>query len=96
LYASPKAKSTLDILWAAATSMIEGAERPGDINQALIELGSTVCKVREPLCEQCPLKPWCNAYSLSTREVGVETWCREMYIQCAYACPGQRQYFGRS
>ncbi|KIM85727.1 hypothetical protein PILCRDRAFT_816934 [Piloderma croceum F 1598] len=68
LHASPKAKSTLDILWAAATSMIEGAERPGDINQALIELGSTVCKVREPLCEQCPLKPWCNAYSLSTRE----------------------------
>lgn len=35
---------------------------PGDINQALIELGSTVCRVREPSCETCPLKAWCSAY----------------------------------
>lgn len=45
--------------------MVEEADRPGDINQALIELGSTVCKVREPLCQQCPLRPWCKAYELS-------------------------------
>ena len=34
----------------------------GDVNQALIELGSTVCKVREPICESCPLRTWCSAY----------------------------------
>jgi adenine-specific DNA glycosylase len=46
-----------------------GSERPtypGDINQALIELGSTVCKVREPKCESCPLQAWCGAYHLCT------------------------------
>lgn len=42
---------------------IERAQHPGDINQALIELGSTVCRVREPDCASCPLRPWCNAYS---------------------------------
>jgi A/G-specific adenine glycosylase len=71
LHASPKAKATLDILWSAAISMVEDTKHPGDINQALIELGSTVCKVREPLCGECPLQPWCNAYDLSIDKVGV-------------------------
>ncbi|KAH7926964.1 DNA glycosylase [Leucogyrophana mollusca] len=62
LYAPPKAKQTLDILWAGAEAFIEEANRPGDINQALIELGSTVCKVRDPLCSECPLQPRCQAY----------------------------------
>lgn len=66
LHAPPKAKSTLDVLWAAAAVMVQdspvAALHPGDINQALIELGSTVCKVREPNCEACPLSKWCRAY----------------------------------
>ncbi|KAL7284048.1 LOW QUALITY PROTEIN: hypothetical protein ACG7TL_001325 [Trametes sanguinea] len=45
LHAPPKAKQTLDALWAGASAFVEGAERPGDVNQALIELGSTVCKL---------------------------------------------------
>lgn len=35
-------------------------EDPGDSNQALMELGATVCKPR-PLCELCPLSPACAA-----------------------------------
>ncbi|TFK49420.1 DNA glycosylase [Heliocybe sulcata] len=65
LYAPPKDKKTLDILWAGAEAMVESADRPGDINQAMIELGSTVCKVRDPSCETCPIRPWCRAYALS-------------------------------
>ncbi|KAF9447147.1 hypothetical protein P691DRAFT_761024 [Macrolepiota fuliginosa MF-IS2] len=70
IHAPPKAKATLDILWGAASIMVqedEGDEAPdpGDINQAMIELGSTVCRVREPLCDACPLQPWCSAYSLA-------------------------------
>lgn len=65
LHAPPKVKQTLDILWNAATAMVEGTHRPGDINQAMIELGSTVCKVREPACETCPIRPWCQAYAVS-------------------------------
>ena len=62
LHAPPKAKQSLDVLWAGATAMVEGADRPGDVNQALIELGSTVCKVRDPGCGSCPLQTWCGAY----------------------------------
>ncbi|KAA1476577.1 DNA glycosylase [Dentipellis sp. KUC8613] len=62
LHAPPKAKLTLDILWAGADAMVKGAKLPGDINQALIELGSTVCKPRDPACGECPLKPWCRAW----------------------------------
>ncbi|KAJ7151155.1 DNA glycosylase [Mycena filopes] len=68
LHAPPKAKSTLDILWNAASEMVHDleSEHPGDVNQALIELGSTVCKVRDPSCETCPLQPWCAAYNKTT------------------------------
>lgn len=65
LHASPKAKKTLDLLWSAAEAMVEGSDRPGDVNQALIELGSTVCKVRDPICGSCPLSNGCGAYKES-------------------------------
>ncbi|KAG5643070.1 hypothetical protein DXG03_001598 [Asterophora parasitica] len=43
----------------------EVTQYPGDINQALIELGSTVCKVRDPTCKTCPIRPWCKAYEIA-------------------------------
>jgi A/G-specific adenine glycosylase len=48
---------------------MEVALHPGDINQALIELGSTVCKAREPDCETCPLRAWCQAYAVSKSDI---------------------------
>src|SRR4029077_4341536 len=33
--------------------------RPGDFNQAMMELGATVCAPREPRCPMCPLRKWC-------------------------------------
>ena len=41
--------------------------RPGDFNQALMELGSTVCLPRAPRCAACPLERFCAA-----RRAGVE------------------------
>ncbi|HBV05921.1 MAG TPA: hypothetical protein DEF01_04210, partial [Gemmatimonadetes bacterium] len=41
-------------------------DRPGDWNQALMELGSTVCKPRSPRCDRCPVSSWCAAYALGT------------------------------
>lgn len=38
------------------------AQYPGDVNQALIELGSTICKVSDPKCDSCPLQKHCSAY----------------------------------
>lgn len=35
--------------------------RPGDWNQALMELGATVCRPRAPRCDACPVERWCRA-----------------------------------
>jgi A/G-specific adenine glycosylase len=39
-------------------------ERPGDWNQALMELGATVCTPRDPACDACPLRSRCRARAL--------------------------------
>jgi A/G-specific adenine glycosylase len=36
-------------------------ERPGDFNQALMELGATLCTPRSPDCGACPVRDWCAA-----------------------------------
>lgn len=38
-------------------------KRPGDFNQALMDLGATVCTPTSPKCEICPLKEFCGALS---------------------------------
>lgn len=38
--------------------------RPGDFNQALMELGAMVCTPRSPRCEQCPVAGDCRARRL--------------------------------
>ncbi|MET3037457.1 A/G-specific adenine glycosylase [Chryseobacterium sp. NRRL B-14859] len=36
----------------------------GDFNQAMMDLGSEVCKPKNPLCEECPIHEDCLAFSL--------------------------------
>ncbi|MDH5588595.1 MAG: A/G-specific adenine glycosylase, partial [Gemmatimonadota bacterium] len=36
-------------------------DRPGDWNQAVMELGATVCTPRSPSCDVCPVASWCGA-----------------------------------
>ena len=42
---------------------IEASKRPGDFNQAMMDLGATLCAPRSPACEACPLKRDCFARS---------------------------------
>jgi len=37
---------------------------PGDWNQAMMELGATVCTPQSPRCPQCPVARWCRARAL--------------------------------
>lgn len=97
LHASPKTTTTLNILWAAATALVQtensgkGQESddsmvrnryPGDINQALIELGSTVCKVCAPDCEQCPLQSQCAAYQNEIKSVPLQQDIEDLCTLC--------------
>jgi len=45
---------------AVADELLD-ANRPGRWNQAVMELGATVCLPREPLCGACPLAAECEA-----------------------------------
>ena len=40
-------------------------ENVGDFNQAMMDLGSEICKPKNPLCGECPLREDCLAYSLN-------------------------------
>lgn len=45
--------------WKAAERLLDRT-RPGDFNQALMELGGTICVPGEPLCAECPIKRFCR------------------------------------
>ncbi|MEX0594179.1 MAG: A/G-specific adenine glycosylase [Balneolaceae bacterium] len=38
------------------------SDRPGDFNQAVMELGATICTPHNPACNHCPLASECTAY----------------------------------
>jgi A/G-specific adenine glycosylase len=52
-------------LWHIAESLLP-SERPGDYNQALMDLGRLLCVPRRPNCEACPLQPQCLAFAHRT------------------------------
>lgn len=47
-------------IWALAGELVPD-ERPGDFNQAMMELGATVCAPRSPACLACPVAKRCVA-----------------------------------
>ena len=46
--------------WLRAEVLLD-RKRPGDFNQAMMELGATICTPRTPQCLACPLYPWCES-----------------------------------
>lgn len=46
-------------LWRQAERLLH-RKRPGDFNQAMMELGATVCQPRAPLCLACPVLAFCS------------------------------------
>lgn len=54
-------------LWDQAEAWLPD-ERPGDYNQALMDLGRLVCKPKKPLCGECPIRAHCLAAQRGTQE----------------------------
>lgn len=60
--------------------MIMPEQNPGIFNQAIMDLGSEVCKPKNPICEDCPISGSCLAFStgkmtdfpVKTKKVKVE------------------------
>jgi A/G-specific adenine glycosylase len=59
--------STVRVRLKQTAQMMLDARRPGDFNQAMMELGATICLPRVPQCLLCPLREHCAA-----REEGIQ------------------------
>jgi A/G-specific adenine glycosylase len=55
------------LLWELASTHLP-AGRAGDYNQALMDLGATLCTPRAPDCHRCPLKEICLAFDRGVQE----------------------------
>ena len=57
-YRDPRGARTL---WERASTLVPMRD-PGAWNQALMELGATICTPRSPRCEECPVSGTCRAF----------------------------------
>ncbi|KAM0786380.1 hypothetical protein ACM66B_001848 [Microbotryomycetes sp. NB124-2] len=76
LHGPATAKTTTNFIWTLADVLVPsqklgqttlkdvgGMNKPGAWNQALMELGATVCTPKNPSCHECPLSDECLAYA---------------------------------
>jgi A/G-specific adenine glycosylase len=49
--------------WERAEELVQAARSPRVFNQALMEIGALICRPRNPLCNQCPLRSECRAFA---------------------------------
>jgi len=66
--------------------VIEKSKRPGDFNQAMMDLGATVCTPRNPQCAICPLQKCCIAHAKNLQdELPVKPLRKKIPIRLAVA-----------
>ena len=72
------ARITGEDLWRAAQETLSPG-RPGDFNQAMMELGATVCLPKQPKCSLCPVFQMCPTHGeLPARAPGIRQKKREI------------------
>jgi A/G-specific adenine glycosylase len=52
--------------WSAAETLLD-PNNPGNFNQAMMELGATICLPQTPVCDQCPVRRFCTYEKLETK-----------------------------
>lgn len=60
-------------MWNDAQRLLTQS-RPADHNQAMMELGATVCTPRRPNCPACPVEKWCATYREQAVAREMERW----------------------
>jgi A/G-specific adenine glycosylase len=53
-----------------AADAIAPADRPGEWTHALMDVGATFCKPRNPHCIECPVRPWCRYAARAASRAG--------------------------
>jgi A/G-specific adenine glycosylase len=69
-------------VWEHAQAFLDRS-RPGDFNQAMMELGATVCVPREPRCLACPARKWCVTRGVEVRRAKPAVHQQKKAVWCA-------------
>ncbi|KAG0451499.1 hypothetical protein HPP92_026192 [Vanilla planifolia] len=69
--ANPKEAGTVKLIWKLASQLVD-LSRPGDFNQAIMELGATLCSLTSPRCSECPVSDQCQALTLSRKSTKIK------------------------
>lgn len=80
-----KAPSTQKALWAKAEELMDRS-RPGDWNQALMELGATVCLPEAPRCGACPVADRCEARKRGIQDALPNTGKKKEPVDLSWTC----------
>lgn len=59
--------NTVELIRKSAGELLDN-DSPGDFNQAIMELGATVCLPKNPICYQCPVIEFCEAFKKNTQQ----------------------------
>jgi len=62
----PKAHAMKKHLWAVSEVLVPH-KHVFDFNQALMDLGATVCVARKPRCEICPMTSLCRSFPMNAK-----------------------------
>ncbi len=57
-------RKALQSLWQYSETLLD-PDNPRDFNQALMDLGATICTPKQPNCPACPWQDFCQAHSLN-------------------------------
>ena len=97
LRGDPKSKETSAALWSATGKLVKAAHEfgaCGDLNEALMELGATICVPREPNCAECPVQQKCFAriHGKTTElpEIGARAVSEKRIFRAALVRRGER------
>jgi A/G-specific adenine glycosylase len=75
-------KQSRETAWQQAESLLD-PRRPGDFNQAMMELGATVCTPRRPKCLICPLNSYCQTRGAGGSLASTARKVKELYYALA-------------
>ena len=64
---APDRAAPLRRLWELAEAILPD-DRPGDFNQAIMDLGATVCRHPSPNCTSCPFVGFCTSHASGQAE----------------------------
>lgn len=63
----PADTATTKAMWTYSEALLEESDDAYTYNQAIMELGATLCTPNNPQCLLCPVKQWCDAAKAGTQ-----------------------------